>query len=290
MPLSDQQNTASPMPPLLSLGISPCPNDTFIFDALVHKRIPLPCDFDLFMADVEDLNTKARSGHLDITKLSLAALVQVLDAYWILDAGAALGRGCGPLVVSNKTLTPEELSTASIAIPGQMTTANALLTLTDSFAGPRKEMIFDAVIPAVANGETDIGVIIHEGRFTYAAHGLQLVLDLGAWWEKKTGLPLPLGVIAVRRDLGRQTALAVEDTIRRSLLHARSHPEDSKAFTCAHAQEMDPAVMAEHIGMFVNDYSIDLGLEGRRAIRIFLDAAAKAANITLPALPLFAGE
>ncbi|MDR2076793.1 MAG: 1,4-dihydroxy-6-naphthoate synthase, partial [Desulfovibrio sp.] len=172
----------------LGLGISPCPNDTYIFDALIHGRIPLARRFSPRLADVEELNALARSGSLEVTKLSLAAMTGLLDRDVILDAGAALGRGCCPLVVSRSPLSPEECRTASLAVPGRMTTANALLTLTNLFHGPRLEMVFDAVIPAVAEGRTELGAIIHEGRFTYAAHGLHLVLDLGRWGEDRTGL------------------------------------------------------------------------------------------------------
>jgi 1,4-dihydroxy-6-naphthoate synthase len=274
----------------LGLGLSPCPNDTYIFDALIHGRIPLAHRFSPRLADVEELNALARSGGLEVTKLSLAALVHVLDRYAILDAGAALGRGCGPLVVSRAALSPEECRTASLAVPGRMTTANALLTLTNIFHGPRLEMIFDAVIPAVAEGRTQLGVVIHEGRFTYAAHGLHLVLDLGRWWEEHTGLPLPLGVIAARRDLGRETLLRLEDAVRRSLEYANARPADSRAFVAAHAQETDPAVREDHIRTFVNDFSLSLGQEGRRAIRVLLEAVASSSGLSLPALPIFAAE
>lgn len=258
-----------------SLGISPCPNDTFIFDALIHRRIPVPFATTLHMADVEELNTLARRGILEITKLSLSAALGVLDRYMILNSGAALGRGCGPLVVSRAGLSPDCFATARIAVPGRLTTANLLLSLTGQFHGPRREMVFDQVMPALLSGKADIGVIIHEGRFTYAGQGLSLILDLGAWWERRSGLPLPLGVIAVRRDLGVKTALAVQDAIRQSLEHARAHPEDSREFLRAHAQEMDESVMSAHVAAFVTAFSLDLGDEGQRAILTLLRAARK---------------
>ena len=276
--------------PLHSLGISPCPNDTYIFEALIHGRSPAPFDTSVHIADVEELNALARQGRLAVTKLSMAAAAHILDRYVLLNSGAALGRGCGPLVVSRRELSAEERRTARIAIPGRMTTANLLLSLTGYFGGPRAEMIFDQVMPAVERGEAELGVIIHEGRFTYAGRGLRLVLDLGQWWEENTGMPLPLGVIAARRDLGMETILRVEEAIRQSLLHARAHPEDGRAFIRAHAQEMDEAVMASHIATFVNDYSLDLGHDGRKAMETLLEAAAKEAGISLPPLPFFTGK
>lgn len=274
--------------PEYSLGISPCPNDTYIFEALIHGRSPAPFDAAVLMADVEELNALAREGRLAVTKLSMAAAAHILDRYILLNAGAALGRGCGPLVVSRREITADECRHASIAIPGRMTTANLLLSLTGRFAGPREEMVFDRVMPAVERGETELGVIIHEGRFTYADKGLHLVLDLGRWWEEATGMPLPLGVIAVRRDLGPEAALQVEEAIRKSLLQARADPEAGRAFIRAHAQEMDESVMASHIATFVNEYSLDLGEEGRRAVEVLLRAAAKEAGASLPQAPFFA--
>lgn len=271
----------------LSLGISPCPNDTFIFDALIHGRIPLEHGFTPHMADVEELNSLARRGTLQVTKLSMAAMLHVLKDYIMLNAGAALGRGCGPLVVAGRVLAPEELAGARIAVPGAMTTANLLLSLHEGFKGPREAMVFDQIMPAVREGRADIGVIIHEGRFTYQDRGLELVVDLGAWWEAYSGLPLPLGVIAVRRDLGMETARKVDAAVRRSLEHARAHPGDSVPFVRAHAQEMDPKVMADHIATFVNDFSLDLGEEGRGAITSLLETGAREAGVALPDLPLF---
>ena len=268
--------------PLYTLGISPCPNDTFIFDALIHRRTEAPFTVQPHMADVEELNALASRGTLEITKLSLAAASKVLDRYMLLNSGAALGRGCGPLVVSRAGVRHSTHKHCSIAIPGRLTTANLLLSLTGSFQGPRQEMVFDRIIPAVQSGKADLGVIIHEGRFTYAEHGLELVLDLGEWWERHTGLPLPLGVIAVRRDLGRQAALQIQQAIHRSLEHARAHPADGEAFIREHAQEMDPAVMAAHIRTFVNDFSLDLGEEGRRAVLDLLRAARKETGEALP--------
>ena len=275
--------------PCFSLGISPCPNDTFIFDALLHNRIPASFDTSVHMADVEELNTLARQGTLAITKLSLAAVPDALKHYILLRSGAALGRGCGPLIVSSRPLSPDDLASSRIAIPGALTTANLLLSLHGGFKGPREEMIFDAVMPALEQGKADLGVIIHEGRFTYADRGLHLVLDLGEWWEAHTGLPLPLGAIAVHRDLGPETALQVEEAIRQSLLHARANPNDARDFIRAHAQEMDESVMRSHIATFVNEFSVDLGPEGQAAICHLLEAGARERGVPLPDVPLFVG-
>lgn len=271
----------------LSLGISPCPNDTYIFHGLVERRIALPCAFDLFMADVEVLNNKARDGALDVTKLSLAAMAFAADKYRLLRSGAALGRGCGPLLVAKGSFDVADLAHARVAIPGEMTTANLLLSLHGGFRGERVEMVFDEVMPAVAAGEVDCGVVIHEGRFTYPAFGLNLVLDLGQWWEASTGLPLPLGAIAIRRDVDDATALAVEDAIRRSLEYANAHPRDSRTFIKEHAQELADGVIDSHIRTFVNEFSLDLGLEGQQAIQKLVAMAAEIAERPLPAAPLF---
>lgn len=276
--------------PTYFLGISPCPNDTYIFDALVHARISSPFAVRTRMADVEELNSLAHKAALDLTKLSLAAVPGILDRYMLLSAGGALGRGCGPLVVARADLRPEARAGARIAIPGRLTTANLLLSLHGGFHGPRQNMVFDEVMPAVESGRAELGVIIHEGRFTYRQRGLSLVLDLGAWWEAYSGLPLPLGVIAIKRELGAAAALAVEDAIRRSILHARAHPEAGRDFIRAHAQEMDPGVMEAHINTFVNEFSLDLGDEGRAAILALLRAGAGESGVSLPDRPVFAGE
>jgi 1,4-dihydroxy-6-naphthoate synthase len=268
-----------------SLGISPCPNDTFIFDALINRRVPAPFTVAAHMADVEELNALACRNALDITKLSLAAALHVLDHYMLLNSGAALGRGCGPLVVARPGLAQEAFSTARIAIPGRLTTANLLLSLNGQFHGPRTEMLFDQIMPALLAKKADLGVIIHESRFTYANQGLTLVVDLGTWWEKHTGFPLPLGVIAVKRNMGKRAAMAVQDAIQRSLNHAYAAPEDSKKFIRFHAQEMDDAIISAHITAFVNDFSLDLGSEGRNAVIALLQAAQKEHMASHPATP-----
>lgn len=279
------------MNPLLHLGYSPCPNDTFIFFALAEGRIDLsPYSLRLFIADVEALNRHAADGSLDITKVSTHAILGLLDDYWLLAAGGAIGRGCGPLVVARTGMSVTELQHASIAIPGRMTTAHLLLRLEGTHRGPQVEMSFDHIMPAVAQGEVDAGVIIHESRFTYPLWGLKLVLDLGAWWEEETGFPLPLGGIVIKRKLGTGAARFWEDRIRKSLLYARNHPDEAFPYIRSHAQEMDARVMQQHIDMFVNDFSLDMGTEGREAVRFLLEAAARTHKFQLPMKPFFWNE
>lgn len=258
----------------LSLGLSPCPNDTFIFHALLHG-LAWPDDFvtpaiEPYFADVEKLNAHAMQGDFPFTKVSAGVLPHVLDKYRILASGGALGFGCGPLLVARtENFDPQK---NVIAIPGRHTTAALLL---DMFAGKgrRVEMLFSDIMPAVARDEVDAGVIIHEGRFTYGEHGLCKVADLGEWWENEFGLPLPLGVILARRDSDREMSLAMQAAIGRSIDHARAHPQTWRPFVRAHASELADAVIDAHIQTFVTDFSRDLGTQGRAAILRFLAAA-----------------
>ncbi len=280
---------------VLSLGLSPCPNDTFIFHALLegHVRVPAPAPwtgdirFVPHFADVEELNALAVEGRLDVTKLSLGAVSRIMDTYALLSSGAALGWGCGPLVVASAPLPPERLATARVAVPGFMTTANLLLDLHGGFGGNRRELLFSDIMDAVTRGEADIGVIIHEGRFTYEHHGLCKILDLGQWWEGAFHLPLPLGAIAARRDLAPSAALAVQAGIAASLRHAWAHPEASRAFIRAHAQELDDAVTRAHIDTFVTPYSENLGETGQGAIRTLVERSAARLGRSLPGAGLF---
>lgn len=277
----------------LRLGISPCPNDTYIFSALIQGRVAMPADLgplETHYADVEELNALAREGALDVTKLSVAAVADILDEYVILNAGGALGRGYGPLLVAPRATSPEELREAEIAVPGGRTTANLLLSLHGGFAGPRRELIFNEIMPALVGGTFAAGVIIHESRFTYADHGLSLVLDLGAWWEETTGAPIPLGVIAARRSLGKERIRRIDALIRASLENANADPEPGKPFIRSHAQEMDETVLARHIAAFVNEFSLDLGEEGRFAVERLVAKAAELRGIKMPDGPLFASD
>ena len=277
------------LPESLSLGLSPCPNDTYIFHALLHGLVPAPVAFRPHLADVEELNGMARRKELDVTKMSLGAAARIMDDYALLASGAALGWGCGPLVVAREPLPPEAWATARVAVPGLLTTANLLLTLHGGFQGPRQEMLFNEVMPAVARGDADLGVIIHKGRFTYQRLGLTKLLDLGEWWEGAFHVPLPLGAIAVRRNVPLETARAVQTAIAASLSYARAHPQASGDFVRAHAQELEESVTRAHIETFVTDYSLDLGEAGRAAIEQLVGRAAMLEGLRIPPQGLFLG-
>ncbi|MBI1192008.1 MAG: 1,4-dihydroxy-6-naphthoate synthase [Bacteroidetes bacterium] len=255
----------------LTLGFSTCPNDTFLFDALVHGRVRDPeLDFDVVLDDVEALNERALAGHLDLTKLSYAALPAVLDRYALLRAGSALGRGVGPLLVAAEALRPETWASLRVAIPGVYTTANFLLGWAFPEIVQKKPMHFSAIEAAVLHGEVDAGLLIHENRFTYAARGLQKLADLGEVWESRSGLPIPLGGIVARRSLGSPLIRRIDALLRASVEHAFAHPDDSRAYVQLHAQEMEPAVQQAHINLYVNSYTIDLGADGEAAVRELL--------------------
>lgn len=257
----------------ISLGLSPCPNDTFIFHALLHGLAGAPLAFSPVLADVEKLNAAALEGRLEVSKISLGAYPHIHEKYALLASGAALGWACGPLLVARHPMSAGELASASIAIPGRMTTANLLLDLHGGFHGKRLEMIFSDVIGAVAEGRADLGVIIHEGRFTYQKHNLCKILDLGQWWEDAFHMPLPLGAIAIRRDVPRDIALGVERAIGESLAYAWKNPEASAGFIRQNAQELEEEVTRRHIETFVTPFSRDLGPEGRQAIAMLMEKA-----------------
>lgn len=264
----------------LSLGYSPCPNDTFIFHALVHGQVRADgLRFAPRLEDVETLNRLAAEAALDVTKVSYGAIPHLVRDYVLLRSGGALGRGCGPLVVSREPIDPADLAGKRIAIPGRNTTANLLLRLFAPGAAPGEERIYSDIMPAVARGEVDAGLIIHESRFTFADHGLVKVVDLGEWWEGETGLPIPLGGILARRDLGEATIRAVDDALRRSVEHAFADPAASRDYVRAHAQEMDEAVCQQHIDLYVNHFSADVGAEGERAIHELFARARRAGII-----------
>ena len=269
----------------LSLGISPCPNDTFIFHALLCGLVPSAETIRPQMRDVEELNKLAIKGELDVTKLSLGVLPFVLEEYVLLRSGAALGFGVGPLLIAREPLGIEDCQYLPVAVPGRLTTAGLLLELHGGFQGARREMVFSQVMPAVAAGECPCGVIIHEGRFTYREKGLYKVLDLGEWWERQYKMPLPLGVIAARRGLGRERIAELEAAVRRSLRCARLAPEACRDFVRGHAQEMDEEVIARHIATFVTEFSLDLGQDGEAAVSMLAyKAAALAGKNEMPDL------
>lgn len=269
----------------LSLGYSPCPNDTFIFDALVHARLDTGLRFRERLEDVETLNGLARRGEIDVSKVSYGAIPSLLSEYVLLRSGGALGRGCGPLVVAREPMRMRELRTRRIAIPGAWTTAHLLLRLFDPALGHGEERVYSDIMPAVARGEVDAGLIIHESRFTFPEHGLVCLLDLGEWWEAETGLPIPLGGIVARRSLGGATVHAVQTALRRSVEYAFQHPDAGREYVCAHAQEMDEAVIRRHIELYANAFSADVGEQGEAAIRTLFRRGERAG-----VLPPFSGE
>jgi len=252
----------------LTLGYSPCPNDTFIFYALVHAKIDTgDLRFREILEDVETLNQMARRAELDITKISFHAYGHLRETYCLLRAGAALGKGCGPLVVSKKYQNMKDLQGKKIAIPGRLTTAFLLLQLLDPSLKERViVMPFHRIIDAVRNDEADAGLIIHESRFTYQAAGLQQVVDLGEWWENETGLPIPLGGIIAKRELGEGLVNEIDADIRKSLEYAFAHNVEPKSYIKKHSQEVQDSVIEQHIGLYVNDYSLAIGDDGLKAI------------------------
>jgi 1,4-dihydroxy-6-naphthoate synthase len=271
----------------LTLGYSPCPNDTFIFHALVHGIVQADgLRFSERLEDVETLNRLAAGAELDVTKISYGAAPSLLRDYVLLRSGGALGRGCGPLIVARRELSRDDLRIARIAIPGRNTTANLLLRLFAPDAQPGTELVYSDIMPAVARGDVDAGLIIHESRFTYPQHGLVKVVDLGEWWEQTTGHPIPLGGIMARRALGDETIRRIDDAIRRSVEHAFAQPDSSRDYVRAHAQEMDDAVAKQHIDLYVNRFSVYLGEEGEGAVRELFARAAQAGILAadIPAL------
>jgi len=264
----------------LSLGISTCPNDTYIFDAWVNGRLPGAPQVACRLADIDALNALALQGSHDVLKVSFCAYARLQQTYRLLDAGGAIGRGCGPLIVTRPQAFARRQRIGpgvTIAVPGRWTTAHLLLALYAPDAQHKVFMPFDRVMPAVAAGDVQAGVIIHEGRFTYQRHGLVMLEDLGAWWERATGYPLPLGGIIAKHALGDEQLSAVEAAIRQSLAYARHNPDAPLAFMKAHAQEMDPAVLRRHVELYVNSYTEGYGPEGWQAIRHLLAQADRAA-------------
>lgn len=276
----------------LTFGFSPCPNDTFAFHRAVHGGAAAHgLQLQPHLEDIEALNRRAVAGPeaFDVTKLSIPALARVLDRYAALPSGAALGFGCGPLVVRREDSplrSLQDLGDARVAIPGEHTTAWLLLRSLGPAPREVVPMRFDAIMAAVEDGAVDAGLVIHEGRFTYAARGLAQLADLGELWEQQTGGPLPLAVIAARRDLDAATFTRVGATLRDSVFAARSDPAASRDYVRAHAQELDDAVCAQHIALYVNDYSVDLGEVGRRAVEELV-ARGRAAGVLPPGPAVF---
>ena len=268
----------------LTLGFSPCPNDTFIFDAMVHGRIDTEgLEFDYFLADVEELNRRAFAGNVDITKMSYHAYAYVSGNYLILDSGSALGRKNGPLLISKKHINPGELSDKIIAIPGKYTTANLLMSIVWPNVINKKEYLFSDIEAALLNEEVDAGLIIHETRFTYHKKGLLKIADMGEYWEKLTDLPIPLGAIVINRSVPGKIALKVNRILRRSLEYAYKDSVASYEFIVKNALEMDRNVMNSHIKLFVNEFTLNLGTDGRTAIKKLFTLASE--RNVIPEMP-----
>ncbi len=283
----------------LTLGFSPCPNDTFIFNALVHGLLEDDLDdgpdgpgsgrldFEVVLDDVEALNRAALAGSIDVSKVSCHAYGHLAARYQLLRSGGAMGRGTGPLLVSRDS--DLDLSGKTVAIPGGLTTANLLLRLWRNDL-ELAEVRYDRIMPAVAAGEFDAGLIIHESRFTYPDHGLVQHVDLGAWWEGAFGELVPLGAIAARRDLGPEVLRRLQRLVRRSVEHAFAHPEASAAYVAAHAQEMSPEVRQRHIDLYVNEHSLDVGVSGERALTALLSRGAALGLFPAPAADVFVAD
>lgn len=260
----------------LRLGFSSCPNDTFIFDAMVHHRIDTEgLEFDPVIEDVEALNQKAMKGELDVTKLSYFAFAHLISSYLLLDAGSALGHGCGPLLIARTAIPKDQLPACRVAIPGYLTTANFLLSLAFPEIKQKQEMLFSAIETSVLEGATDAGLIIHENRFTYEEKGLVKIIDLGAFWEELTALPIPLGGIVVRSELPEDIQNKINRVMKRSVQYAFDHPEASEKYVREHAQEMEYSVMQQHIELYVNAYTLDLGTIGKQAVQRLFDVAVE---------------
>ncbi len=250
----------------LTLGFSPCPNDTFMFDALVHQKVDTEgLEFDVRLEDVETLNRMALEKQLDITKLSFNAFLHANSDYILLQSGSALGKNCGPLVISKKDKSLFN-SNSTVAIPGIYTTAHSLFKLAFPTFTNTKEIVFSEIEDAVLNDTVDAGVIIHENRFTYKQKGLKKVMDLGEYWESETNLPIPLGGIAISRVISTEIQQKVQRVLKRSIEYAFQNPKSSEEYVCQYAQEMSYDVMQKHIQLYVNEYSVNLGKEGIKAI------------------------
>lgn len=258
----------------LTLGFSPCPNDTFIFDAMVHGKIDTEgLEFDVILADVEELNKKAFKGELDITKLSYHTFGYLTEQYNLLNSGSALGNNCGPLLISKTRIANEDIPKLKIAIPGKYTTANFLLKIAFPEASNKHELLFSEIEEAVLSGQADAGLIIHENRFTYQDKGLVKLIDLGEYWEDKTNLPIPLGGIVVNKSLPTEVQEKVDRVMQRSVKFGLENPSGTLEYVKPHAQEMDPEVMLKHIQLYVNDFTVNLGKEGRKAIETLFELA-----------------
>ena len=272
----------------LTLGFSPCPNDTFIFDAMVHQKIDTEgLGFEVVLGDVEKLNDKAFKQQLDITKLSYHAMAFCLNDYQLLHSGSALGSGVGPLLIAREKLSTDQVNAGKIAIPGKYTTANFLLSMAYPQAKNKQEVLFSEIEKMVLDGTVDAGLIIHENRFTYAERGLKKIVDLGDFWEKESGGLIPLGGIVIRRSFDKELQQKVNRVLRRSIEFAATNPSASREYVRQHAQEMDEGVTQKHINLYVNDYSLDLGEKGRSAVENLFSVAIEKNLIKKITHPIF---
>jgi 1,4-dihydroxy-6-naphthoate synthase len=271
----------------LTLGYSPCPNDCFIFDALVHKKIDTKgLQFDACLEDVETLNKWALKGELDVTKLSYHAYAYCLKDYILLKSGSALGFNCGPILISKKPVEKNKFRLKTVAIPGRYTTANFLLSLAFPQLSNKIEYVFSDIENAVLNEEVDAGLIIHENRFTYEAKGLYKIMDLGEYWDELIKAPIPLGGICIKRNKDKELQLLVNDLIKESVQYAFANPESAMPYVREHAQEMSEQVMKQHIQLYVNTFSADLGSVGTQAVELLFKKAVQTGLIKQPELPL----
>ncbi|MCZ7383005.1 MAG: 1,4-dihydroxy-6-naphthoate synthase [Candidatus Methanoperedens sp.] len=270
----------------ISLGFSPCPNDTFIFYALAHKKLKMDIGFSQILRDVETLNRMAFQKELDVTKASFHAFGFLREDYCLLHSGSALGRGCGPLIVAKKKIQYAKLPQKRIAVPGKMTTAYLLLQLFNPEIKNIVEMPFDRIMNAVSLGTVDAGLIIHESRFTYPSYNLVKLADLGEWWEEETGLPIPLGGIFAKRKLGAATIRKIDSLIKKSIEYTYRNPDEAREYIKSNAQELDDDVIDRHIGLYVNDYTLEIG-DGVAAVEKMLKTAEELNLIPHSDKPLF---
>lgn len=274
--------------PMISLAYSPCPNDTFLFYHLI-RNTNYPVKEELY--DVENLNEFAFQGKFPVTKLSFAAYFHIIDKYILLETGSALGRGCGPILIRKKNSKTDLSNYKKLYIPGKLTTANLLLSLYTNGKQNPTPLRYDEIIPRVMTEDDSLGVIIHEERFTYEARGMEKVVDLGEWWEQSTGYSIPLGAIAIRRDIPREEALRFQSNLRQSLSDAYKEPKEMMDYIRTNSQNKEDAVIKSHINLYVNEFTKTLGQEGHGAVEYLLQRAIEAGFIKKPtSLPLFLGE
>jgi len=258
----------------LTLGFSTCPNDTFIFDAMIHQKVDTEgLEFDVVLADVEELNRNAFTGNIDVTKLSYHAFAYIANNYKLLTSGSALGYENGPLLIGKRKIYREEVADLKVAIPGKYTTANLLFSIAFPKVKEKKEYLFSDIEEAILDGEVDAGVIIHENRFTFEKKGLKKIIDLGEDWEEKTKSPIPLGGIVIQRKFDLETQQKVNRVLKRSVEFALANPNSSYRFVKNYAQEMNDDVIWKHIDLYVNNFTVDLGEIGKKAVKILFDRA-----------------